>query len=210
MAKSYSSESVNSTCIYCAKVFVHKIYEKRKVCLKTCLLRNSKIFKREKRISVWDTLTYEQKIEKYKSLFEEKVIKQEGCWGWKSFIDSTGSGVLSSKKNRLSAYRASWIIHCGPIPEGLLVLHKCHNRICTNPEHLYLGTNKDNTRDMMLAGRGNFNQQNSKNAKLNKEKVTLIKSLISQGISLTKIARQFLVSRGTIQDIVRKKTWRNI
>lgn len=163
------------------------------------------------RFSFWKTATPEQKLERYAQYYEDRVIKKDGCWGWKSYIDSTGSGRIGNWPYILLAYRASWLIHRGEIPKGLLVLHKCHNRICTNPDHLYLGTNKDNTRDMFLAGRGNRSRQRSKMAKLDIEKAKEIKELLyNRIVSQRKIADRYGVSRGTVLDILRGKSWRDV
>jgi hypothetical protein len=53
------------------------------------------------------------------------------------------------------SHRVSWVEANGPIPDGLCVLHRCDNRACVRPEHLFLGTHLDNIRDMMAKGRGN-------------------------------------------------------
>lgn len=161
----------------------------------------------------WKNATPDQKLIRYREMFDDKVIENdEGCWGWKSFLNSTGSGMLGVVGSMISAYRLSYILHKGPIPQGLLVLHKCHNRICTRPDHLYLGTNKDNTRDMIEAGRNRFSKQHSLLCtKLNPEKVSIIKRLLREGeLTQQVIANKFGVSRGTVQDIKRNKMWRNI
>jgi predicted XRE-type DNA-binding protein len=153
----------------------------------------------------------EEKMERYKVLFEKNVIKSEGCWGWNSFIDQKRSGRIGPRGHFLSASHASWLIHKGEIPKGLLVLHKCHNRICSNPDHLYIGTNKDNTQDMLRADRGVFCKQNSKLAKLDREKVLQIKELLRiKTLSQYEIAKKFKVSRGTILDIVHGRSWKDV
>lgn len=186
----------------------------RRFCSPSCI---STVSKGDARLShrlgesFWKTATEAEKMEHYSQMFESKVIKnEEGCWGWKSFINSTGCGMIGSRDNLISAYRFSYMFHKGPIPSGLCILHICHDRVCSRPDHLYAGTNKDNSRDMLEAGRGNFCKQNSKNAKLNIEKVKLIKQLLIEGISQQKIANKFEVSRGTIQNIKENVTWKDI
>ncbi len=67
--------------------------------------------------------------------------------------DKNGYGKLRRGKKWMLAHRQAWIDAHGPIPEGMLVLHKCDNPPCVNVNHLYLGTNKDNSRDMYDRGR---------------------------------------------------------
>ena len=89
--------------------------------------------------------------------FWEKVKKSDDCWVWTAAIDKCGYGYigLGPGKGMGKAHRVSWQLHKGGIPEGLCVLHKCDNPSCVNPEHLFLGTQKDNAVDRELKGRGN-------------------------------------------------------
>lgn len=81
------------------------------------------------------------------------VIRQKGCWPWMGGINSTGRGIFWLNNETPKAHRISWIVHHGPIPKGKLVLHRCDNGRCVNPEHLFLGTHRDNTQDMIKKGR---------------------------------------------------------
>ena len=78
-----------------------------------------------------------------------------GCWIWDlkgRTKDGYAFGTWPPKKRR-TAHRISYEAHIGPIPEGMMVLHKCDVRDCVNPEHLFLGTQIDNVHDMMDKGR---------------------------------------------------------
>ena len=76
------------------------------------------------------------------------------CWLWLGGISSTGYGSIKrSGGARITAHRASWELHRGPVPDGLWVLHRCDVRRCVNPAHLFLGTRLDNIRDMDAKGR---------------------------------------------------------
>lgn len=73
------------------------------------------------------------------------------CWGWNGRILG-GYGVVHRFDKTIGAHRISYQIHHGPIPEGMFVLHKCDNKICTNPEHLELGNHRKNMRDAHQRG----------------------------------------------------------
>lgn len=79
-----------------------------------------------------------------------------GCWEWTGSRTAPGwHGRVSVNGVMVMAHRVSWEMAHGPIPEGLSVLHHCDNPPCVNPDHLYLGTAKDNARDMVARGRLN-------------------------------------------------------
>lgn len=90
-----------------------------------------------------------------KERFEERYIPvpESGCWIWTGHIRTNGYGAMSIKSKLQYAHRISWELHNGPIPEGLFVLHKCDNPPCVNPDHLFIGTQKDNLQDAFKKGR---------------------------------------------------------
>jgi hypothetical protein len=82
-----------------------------------------------------------------KEKIKSKVkIAPNGCWEWQGAINAEGYGGLGRAGK---AHRASYEAFIGPIPPGLWVLHNCDNRCCVNPDHLYVGTAKDNRKDFM-------------------------------------------------------------
>lgn len=86
-------------------------------------------------------------------LFASIEKKANGCWEWKKARHRQGYGHFPYKKRLHLAHRISWLLHHGPIPEGICVLHKCDNPPCCNPDHLFLGTYQTNAIDCVQKGR---------------------------------------------------------
>lgn len=90
--------------------------------------------------------------------FERNVNREtaSGCWEWTGAKTGKGYGAIGAggtKGKMLVAHRVSWEIHRCPIPDGLVLCHRCDNRGCVNPEHLFVGTQRDNILDMFAKGR---------------------------------------------------------
>jgi hypothetical protein len=113
------------------------------------------------------------------------------------------------------------MLFCGAIPDGLWVLHKCDNPSCIRPDHLYVGTPKQNAADRDSRGRGNLGKPMPNrykgpkpwtfNAKLTAEQVLEIRRLYAAGgISMHQLGRQFGINGATVHCIVHRKTWFHI
>lgn len=89
------------------------------------------------------------------SRLRENVVinKDTGCWEWQGAKNNIGYGFIRDGDKMRTTHRVAYEIYRGPIPEGMCVLHKCDNRKCVNPEHLWLGTRQDNADDMINKGR---------------------------------------------------------
>lgn len=144
-------------------------------------------------------------------LFWIKVEKSDGCWLWKACRDKTGYGVFHMNQKKLPAHRYSWMLHKGPIPEGLWVLHRCDNPPCVNPAHLFLGTVKDNVADMVAKNRQGC-QSGSENprSKLTESDIPKIFRCRSNGLTQQQIANLFGVKQPAIGKILTRKGWTHV
>lgn len=141
-----------------------------------------------------------------------KVNKTEGalqgCWEWTGAIRN-GYGVIGlggRGAGVVGAHRLSWEWHHGPIPEDLWVLHRCDNRRCVRPDHLFLGTNADNHADMWSKGRGYVHPT----AKLQPDDVRAIRAALAAGVSQNELARRYGVWPGQIWNIAHGITWKHV
>ena len=130
-----------------------------------------------------------------------------GCWLWLAYTDRKGYGTIWFNGKTIKAHRLSWILHNGPVPDGLHVLHKCDIPCCTNPVHLFLGTNQDNVDDMVKKGR---HKSVGHPQKLSSDKALEIRSLYkSESVSHNELAGIFGVHRSTISRILSREYWGN-
>jgi len=152
-------------------------------------------------------------VEKDSKRFDTYFTKNADtdCWEWDGVI-RTGYGRYYMGGKWWTAHRASWEIYKGSIPKGLLVLHKCDNKCCVNPDHLFLGTQRDNVRDMHQKQRANILKgSKNPNSKLTEEKVIKIRHLYSERkTSYAKLAREFKVSPKLVELVVKNKVWRHV
>lgn len=142
------------------------------------------------------------------SIRSKYVISDNGCWEWSGALRA-GYGVLKRAGKSISAHRYSYEASFGKIPDGLLVCHKCDNRKCVNPNHLFLGTYKDNMQDcknkgrlVVPIGKNPYKKgHRALNTSLSDDVVLDIIQKINSGIRLIDISRQLNVKYQTIRDI---------
>lgn len=136
-----------------------------------------------------------------------------GCWPWKGRVDPAGYGrIKTSAGVQIGAHKAAWLVTNGAVAGDLFVCHRCDNRRCCNPAHLFLGSAADNNSDMRSKGRGGFGfraQLGEKNgaAKLTSVDVECIRVLGAKGVLQKTIAARFGVSRSRISEILSGKSW---
>lgn len=141
-------------------------------------------------------------------VFWSHVNKSGDCWLWTAAIGTDGYGRWSIQNYwHLRAHRAAWIIAHGDIPDGKWVLHRCDVPLCVKPSHLFLGTVQDNVDDLWNKGKG-LSGERHPGAKLDWERVRLIRKLYKRGTAGRELARLFSVDHALIHMIVHGKVWK--
>lgn len=137
--------------------------------------------------------------------------RAEDCWRWTG-AERNGYGAIKHQGKVLGSHVVAYVLTYGHVPDGMLVLHICDNRLCCNPAHLYAGDFVDNVRDMYArhetaATRG----QECWNAVLNEETVRAALALRKvYGWSRRRIAEALSVSEGAIKGVISRRTWRHV
>ena len=133
-----------------------------------------------------------------------------GCLEWQKARDRTGYGVITIGSKSCLTHRIAWCLWHGDIPEGLIVMHTCDNRICVDIHHLRLGTQADNMRDRDSKGRQPKGESQG-SAKLTEADVRDIRRIYATGdYSQRKIAKAYCVGHPAIHSIVNRKTWKHV
>ena len=149
------------------------------------------------------------------SRFWSRVHKTDNCWIWTAGRASFGYGKMSVRGRSERAHRIAWELHNGAIPHGKYVLHRCDNPACVRPDHLFLGTLRDNSQDMMEKGRAKFGggiaTQGERNgrARLTAAAVREIRAAYPATRQVD-LAERYGVSQVAISHIVLRKSWRHI
>lgn len=149
-------------------------------------------------------------------LYSKVVKTNSGCWEWQGATkNGYGHTIVGSRKDgsrrTISTHRLSYMISNGAIPDGYEVCHKCDNRRCVNPHHLFLGTRQDNVDDRERKGRNNppKGEANGR-TKLATADVLQIREKRMRGVSFGKLAVEYGVCKKTIQDAVSGKNWAHL
>lgn len=148
--------------------------------------------------------------------FWKKVNKTETCWLWTGSLNQSGYGRINpggGGSQPVETHRVSWEMAHGPIPDKAFVLHKCDVRNCVNPDHLFLGDNLANARDMIAkdrcqlrsGGSGEF----SAYRKMTWGQVLCIRDKYAEGMKQSDIAAEYGLTQSGVSKIVRMKVWKD-
>jgi hypothetical protein len=143
-------------------------------------------------------------------LLRRCVIRQDGCIIWSGKMKK-GYGAIARGRKFVGTHRLSYEFFCGPIPDGLFVLHKCDVRSCCNPDHLFLGNAQDNTDDMIKKGRmkapPTYHGEDHPRAKLSQHDVQEIRK---SNQSTRELMIKYGMSQVQVDSIRRGASWRLI
>ena len=159
------------------------------------------------------------------TILDNIVKKENGCWEWIKSKNPGGYGIFKNLDDRtqkpgnkmrvMLAHRASYIMHKGEIPEGKFVCHACDNRSCCNPDHLWLGSPKDNARDALKKDRLHLKGLTYRLEKDGKSPASKlepflneIRTRIDNNERIAEIAESYQVTPQAIYSIKNGKTWK--
>ena len=139
-------------------------------------------------------------------------IPYDGCWIWNKHLASNGYGRMRYNGKMQQAHRVMYEVKKGPIPKGMNVLHKCDVKDCINPDHLFLGTQKDNMKDMYDKGRANPPKGESHpHAKVTDERVRNMRALARSGeLTVKEIAGIHGISACQTYKILAGEGWKHV
>ncbi len=136
--------------------------------------------------------------------FWARVDKTGDCWLWTGCKNDAGYGAIRWQGRTTRAHRISWVLTNGDIPDGRLVLHRCDNRPCVRPDHLFVGSHADNSRDMVAKDR----RGHVHGRILDAEQVAEIRRRRAEGEAAKDLALAYGVTVWTVFDILSQRIWK--
>lgn len=143
--------------------------------------------------------------------FWERVDQRSAaeCWAWTGARYNTGYGQLWSGTRSVGAHRVSWELHYGKVPAGHGVFHRCDNRPCVNPSHLFVGPQLANMRDKVSKDRQARGETDG-NSRYTANMVREVRARYASGMTQREAGEPFGMKQAVVSDIVRRRTWRHI
>jgi hypothetical protein len=157
--------------------------------------------------------------ETYPAYFWAKVEQRadDECWPWIGSYRTQGYGQIQYQRVNRLAHREAWRLTHGDVPDGLLVCHTCDVKGCCNPAHLFLGTNADNSADMVTKGRQNTTEPKARarggshgKAKLTENQVLAMRADRNAGMSWRALGRQYGISHMQAKRICEGLNWAHV
>lgn len=143
--------------------------------------------------------------------FWSKVKKTSKCWIWTGSLSPAGYGMFGATSNKLMvASRFSWQLHNGPIPPGLFVCHHCDNPPCVNPEHLFVGTNKENQTDAIRKGRFRLGYRKLTEKQIREIRTKYVGHSVLPTPECRFLAKKYGVTNNAIRDAWKGNSWKNL
>ena len=131
------------------------------------------------------------------------------CWEFWGYIKENGYGRVTINGRQLYPHRVSYESFIGSIPKGMDVCHRCDNRKCMNPVHLFVGSRQDNMVDAKIKGRIQRGESRY-NSVLNESLVISARKRNELGEKIVDIAKDIGVGKTTLGNAIRRKTWRHV
>lgn len=138
--------------------------------------------------------------------FVKSNANNAGCWEWPGFRDKNGYGRANFNGKTTVAHRAVYQLTGGVIPEGMNLCHRCDNPPCCRPDHMFIGTQKDNCQDAKAKARHSHGERNG-SAKLSEEAVREIRS---SGLTQWGLADKFGVTQSAIWAVIHRRAWAHV
>jgi hypothetical protein len=159
--------------------------------------------------------------EKLKVLKNRLFAKREvvnTCWEWVGALNNRGYGLITSshtgKRKLYLVHRISYMVYYGPIPDGMLVCHKCDNRKCFNPKHFFLGTHADNMRDCANKGRVKFvikHGEDNPRALFSEATVReIVMSYANEDVTQAELGKRYGTTKAVIQSVISRRNWKHL
>lgn len=157
-----------------------------------------------------DSIHRENYDEEMKQKLLSSIKDVNGCWEWQGARHRQGYGNFPYKRSVHLAHRISWKLFKGEIPINMKVCHKCDNPPCVNPDHLFLGYQKDNVNDMFKKQRKDHKGEKHPRVKLTKQQILEIRDLLNRGITQEIICSKYGITNSHVGSIKHRRTWKDI
>lgn len=144
-------------------------------------------------------------------LSKVEMVPECGCWLWTGYANPRGYGMMSMpQQSPKLAHRVSWTLYRGPVPDGMFVCHKCDTPACVNPDHLFVGSNADNVKDMDGKGRRKNSPKHGESHPMARISNEVALSIFNDSGKHAEIAARHGVKIGTVDQIKTGIQWSSV